>query len=305
VSKILVVDDALADRTLVSGIAAKWCNSKIRQAEDGKSALAMIDHDPPDLILTDLHMPEMDGLELVTAVRKSNPSIPVILMTAKGSEEIAAKALRAGAASYVPKRSIAEDLADTLQQVSSTSRGERTHGRLMHHVSATDTSFSLFNDRGLIRITVDQVLNMLCCLPLRDQTERLRVGIALEESLNNAYFHGNLNVQEEAGNDKRRYAEIAAGRRVESPFANRRIRLRVIIDRDHAEFIVQDDGEGFDWNRWMTLHDDDQPGTRGIALMRSIMDDVEFNSSGNQVTLRKEKYTQSDDDAVEDGDDGI
>jgi len=294
VSTILIVDDALADRTLVSGIASKWHDSEIRQAEDGRSALAMIDQDPPDLILTDMHMPEMDGLELVTAVRESNPSIPVILMTAKGSEDIAARALKAGAASYVPKRRIADDLLDTLQQVSSTSRGERTHGRLMHHVSSTDTHFSLFNDRGLIRVTVDQVLNMLCCLPLRDQTERLRVGIALEEALNNAFYHGNMQVQDIAGDDKSQYASSAAQRRLEAPYSDRRIHLQIMINRDQAQFVVEDDGNGFDWKHWMSLHDADQPGARGIALMRSIMDEVAFNDAGNKVTLRKSRFVADD-----------
>ena len=98
-SRILVVDDALSDRTLVSGIAAKWGDSQVLQAEDGQAALTLIEQDPPDLILTDMHMPQMNGLELVTAVRETNPSIPGILITAKGSEDIAARALRAGAAS--------------------------------------------------------------------------------------------------------------------------------------------------------------------------------------------------------------
>lgn len=297
-STILVVDDALSDRTLVSGIAAKWSDSRILQAEDGRVALAMIEQDPPDLILTDMHMPEMDGLELVTAVRETNPSIPIILMTAKGSEEIAARALRAGAASYVPKRRLAQDLIDTIRQVHNTSRGERTQVRLMHHATSTDTTFVLFNDRGLIRAAVDQVLNMLRCLPLRDQTERLRVGIALEEALNNASYHGNLQVRDEAGDDKRRYPEVAGQRSFTDPWKARRIHLRINIDRNVAEFTVRDDGDGFDWQHWMSLPDDDQSDTRGIALMRSVMDEVTFNETGNQITLLKHRFVDvlGDDD---------
>ena len=71
----------------------------------------------PLAVLTDLDMPEMNGLDLVVALRREHPSIPVILMTAFGSEEIAIQALQSGAASYVPKRALARDLIATLQDV--------------------------------------------------------------------------------------------------------------------------------------------------------------------------------------------
>ena len=75
---------------------------------DGREALAAIQRDPPDLVLTDLQMPEMNGLELVVAIRTTYPAIPVILMTAHGSEEIAMEALQKGAASFVPKKNLAQ-----------------------------------------------------------------------------------------------------------------------------------------------------------------------------------------------------
>ena len=81
---------------------------KVLYAENGREALTRLQEQAPDLVLTDLHMPEMDGLELVVEVRKSCPLVPIILMTAFGSEEIAIQALQKGAASYVPKRNLAQ-----------------------------------------------------------------------------------------------------------------------------------------------------------------------------------------------------
>src|ERR1700676_702922 len=78
----------------------------VEMAANGRAALDAGDKHLPDIVLTDLMMPEMDGLELVKQLRRSRPGLPVILLTAEGSEEIAATALRAGAVGYIPKKNL-------------------------------------------------------------------------------------------------------------------------------------------------------------------------------------------------------
>src|SRR5262245_17181521 len=111
VTTILVVDDSPLDQRLAGGLLEKHFNCTVRYAADGKEAVGQMAQELPDLVLTDLQMPQMDGLELVQVVKTEFPVVPVILITAHGSEEIAAQALRRGAASYVPKRRLAQDLA--------------------------------------------------------------------------------------------------------------------------------------------------------------------------------------------------
>src|SRR5262245_3699813 len=113
---VLVVDDNPMDRHLAGGLVEKAGLTSL-YAANGLEALKAIERDRPDLVLTNLLMPELDGLELVKAIREAHPLVPVILMTAFGSEDIAIEALRKGAASYVPKRNLAHDLADTLERV--------------------------------------------------------------------------------------------------------------------------------------------------------------------------------------------
>ena len=111
--KVLVVDDNPVDRRL----ASKCVEGEGMQAvfaENGREALEVIARELPDFVLTDLDMPEMNGLELVKATQKLYASIPVILMTAKGSEDIAAEALQAGAASYVAKRNLNQRFKESL-----------------------------------------------------------------------------------------------------------------------------------------------------------------------------------------------
>src|SRR5262245_3207159 len=114
---ILVVDDSPVDRRLVSGLLSKNAYLTIETAASGPDALSAIERSVPDLVVTDLVMPGMDGFELVAKVRGLHPLVPVILMTSMGNEEIAGRALQEGAASYVPKRSLAQKLLDTVQRV--------------------------------------------------------------------------------------------------------------------------------------------------------------------------------------------
>ncbi|MEO8269877.1 MAG: response regulator, partial [Aureliella sp.] len=109
---ILVVDDsptqALCMRRLLQGCF------DVMTVANGKLALAAIHEKVPDLVVTDLHMPEMDGLELVEALREEHPALPIVLTTSQGSEEIAWQALRRGASSYVPKRHLRKELLPTV-----------------------------------------------------------------------------------------------------------------------------------------------------------------------------------------------
>ena len=288
--KVLIVDDAKADRVRASGIIARWRECEIIEAANGRAAIDKVGTHFPDVILTDLHMPEMDGLELVAAVREEHPGIPVILMTAKGSEEIAAQALRQGAASYVPKLRMQDDLVPTLNQVYHTSALAHGQSRLMHYMTESSTSFVLRNDRMLIRACVRHLLNLLRCVPLGDETERLRVGIALHEALENAFLRGNLEIKPSEVTSEVPLNQLISERLQIESIALRRIHVHYHVSRSGAEFTIRDDGPGFDV---ASLWQDDSSGlhnyegNRGLTLMKSVMDSVEFNDLGNEVRLTK------------------
>ena len=135
---VLVVDDSAIDRRLASGLLERDGGYQILLATSGKDALLILKAQPIDLVLTDLQMDEMDGLELVEAVRADYPLTPVILMTALGSEEIAVKALEKGAASYVAKRRLQQDLMEIVQQVIDNSDENRLQSRLMHRLARNE-----------------------------------------------------------------------------------------------------------------------------------------------------------------------
>jgi len=215
-------------------------------------------------------------------------------MTAQGSEEIAALALLQGAASYVPKRRLAEDLVRTVERVLATACDERQRSVLMHHITESETTYILPNEPELLQLLVRQLLNVLRCLPLGDETERLRVGIAVEEALINACHHGNLELPAGSAADRKGYDELARKRSLEPPYCDRHIYVRAHITRSEAVFVIRDEGPGFDSKRFLPaspLADADKGFGRGITLMRAVMDEVAYNAAGNEVTLVKRGVT--------------
>ena len=87
VKKILVVDDNPVDRHLVGSLLGKIPSWQIEFAVDGAAALSQIATSNPDIIVTDMRMPYVDGLELVKKVREDHSHIPVMLITSQGSEK--------------------------------------------------------------------------------------------------------------------------------------------------------------------------------------------------------------------------
>jgi CheY-like chemotaxis protein len=292
VSTVLVVDDSPIDRRLAGGLLEKQFGCTVRYAADGKEALAQMAQELPDLVLTDLQMPEMDGLELVTAVKRDYPLVPVVLMTAQGSEEVAARALREGAASYVTKRRLADDLLPTAQRILLGSHEDRMHSQLMHYLESSEAVFVLRNDPGLIKALVAHVQQELRCLPLGDETERLRVGLALEEALTNACYHGNLEMGTPGKSDREAFEQRARERLATAPYRDRKIHAMVRISRAEAVFVVRDEGPGFNPSAISDVPDAARDTGRGIVLMRTIMDEVRYNAAGNEVTLVKRCVTE-------------
>jgi CheY-like chemotaxis protein len=288
---ILVVDDSPLDRRLVGELLAKDADVQVRYAVHGADALATMAQSLPDVVVTDLLMPELDGLGLVAAVRKLYPLVPVILMTSQGSEEIAVHALQQGAASYVSKRLLPQYLGDTIQKVLSVSLRDRSYFRLMGCIQRTESTFLLENDPALFGPLIMYLQEGASQIGVCDEADRVRVGIALEETLANALYHGNLEVSSELReSDTDAYYEMAEKRRHQSPYQERRIVVQAKLACHEAVFVVRDEGSGFDVS---ALPDPTDPSNlekvsgRGIFLMRSFMDQVFYNAAGNVVTLIK------------------
>ncbi len=117
--KILVVDDSSLMRSFAKGSLKQLKLNNVDEAENGEEALVKLKKDMYDLVLSDLHMPNMNGLELLKAVRSDSnlKDIPFIMMTLDGKKDILLEAVKEGLNDYLMKPVTAGDLSQKLKKV--------------------------------------------------------------------------------------------------------------------------------------------------------------------------------------------
>lgn len=294
--KILVVDDSPMDRALVEGILKKDPRMKVRTAEDGSAALAILGDDQPDLVITDLQMPELDGLQLVTVMRVHYPRVPVILTTAYGSEELAIKALEHGAASYVPKSQLAGRLLEVAEQVLALVRAERSYELLSTSMDYVEFRLTLDNDPEATVPVIELLQQLAGSMAICDAGTQLRLGMALEEAIRTCMFRGNLEMVDAellqyTGRDDEA-ARWLAQRRGDERFRGRKLRLVARLTPDRAELELEHDGPPLALHLPATETMSaglEAPSDRCTILMQAFMDEVEFGPGGRKIRLVKNK----------------
>ena len=290
---LLVVDDSPTQASEVRFLLED-AGLEVDTAADGVEALASLNERLPDLIVTDLQMPRMDGLALVKAVRGDHSSVPVVLITAHGSEEIAARRRRAKRHELRPGgRDLGQDLAQVVRQIIAIATPDPDQARLSENVEEIQLHFSIANDNSLVAPLIKRLERAVLELGICSQAELIRMAVALSEAITNAIDHGNLELDSELRQDDERvYHRLGEERRKQSPYRERRVRVGVGVTRSEATFTIRDEGPGFDVTK---LPDPTDPanlcriGGRGLLLIRTLMDDVRFNNAGNEIILLKRK----------------
>jgi DNA-binding NtrC family response regulator len=115
--RVLIVEDDPAQRTGLTQLVTGW-GFAVSNAPDGEAALSQIAMSPPDVILSDLVMPKMGGLDLLRALSQQDHDITVLILTAQGTVDTAVEAIRLGAYDYVAKPIDPQRLRILLDQVS-------------------------------------------------------------------------------------------------------------------------------------------------------------------------------------------
>jgi CheY-like chemotaxis protein len=306
-SLVLVVDDSPVQQLQIQMVLERD-GYRVSLANDGLDALRAIEQERPDIVVTDLQMPNMNGLELVSEIKTRYPNIPVILATAVGSEMIAAAALQKGASSYVPKSDVATGLSPIVYQVLSLSQSARTQREIASRVQNLEITLKLENDETLVPTVIARLEQAAIEVDFCNEMLWMQIAMALDESLVNAIFHGNLEVSSDLRqvDDGKPFVDLVNLRKTIGPYMDRRVTVSMKVDREQATFVISDDGPGFDVS---SLPDPTDPanlekaGGRGLLLIHSFMDSVFHNDKGNQITLTKLKSSGDDDEYDDDDDD--
>lgn len=135
INKILIADDE-TDISLILKLQLEDAGYKTVRVKDGVEALEALAREEFELLLLDIKMPRIDGLQVLKRARESWPSMVVIMMTAHGSEEIAVTAMKDGALDYIAKPFSSEDLLKRVERAIAFNRTLQENQRLQDELAA-------------------------------------------------------------------------------------------------------------------------------------------------------------------------
>lgn len=279
---ILVVDDSQTDRTLVTGLVSTerpgWTVMAVSAAAEGLKVLAS---QSVTAVVTDLFMPEMSGEEFLIEIRRRFPSVPVILITSKGDDEIAARSLELGAVNYVPKRRLADDLVPAIDEVLRGMQEAALARDVLSHLIHSRTVFRIDSDLEQIRSLLHLLRERLKSVPSLQDNQVRELTDAVREALMNAYIHGGR-ISATAALE----SSTAAVGTSQDPQGSSVIELQFSLNEERVRFTITDQGSGFDTSA--LEHEQGSQSGSGFRTMRHHMDGIEFNDRGNQIVLTKQ-----------------
>ncbi len=113
----LVVDDSTTMRQLINMTLKKMGCTTIDEAPNGRVALEKLDAKPYDVVLTDIDMPEMTGLEFIEAARTRHTAVPIVILSTHGDESTRDRGLQLGSNDYLTKPLSGMKLADVMERI--------------------------------------------------------------------------------------------------------------------------------------------------------------------------------------------
>ena len=181
--KVLIVEDDDATRMFFAGVA-KNEGLEVKTAPDGKEGLALFKQFKPDIVLSDIQMPKMDGLQLLEQIRKIDYDALVIIISSMDSPQFTLKALRLRANDYLVKPAMEKDLITLLQKYKDVLATRTKTREVVGLIFRRDLGMKLANDIELVGKVVDRL--MLETEHLIPPSEKLGIHLGLVEIITNS-----------------------------------------------------------------------------------------------------------------------
>jgi len=294
--KILIVEDDPASRLFLSEVM-KGLRHDVAAAEDGKIGLEVFDKFKPDLVFSDIRMPNMDGLELLARIRKLSSDAIVVMTTAFGSEEYTVKALRLRANDYLLKPIRREDLLGIIQKYSTVVASRTLESEILGKIVRRESTIKIDNRLDLVGKIADRL--MLDTGNAISKKDRLGVHLGLVELLMNAMEHGNLEITYEEKTAALEaipdaWMRLLSERLSQPTLASRIVTIDFKMNQEICEWIITDEGNGFNWKSLPDpLAEENllESHGRGIMLSRMQFDEFQYIGNGNTVHVKKKTLT--------------
>jgi CheY-like chemotaxis protein len=290
--KILIAED-MEDSRFYLQTLLEGRGYQVAAAENGKSAIHLFQENDFDLIISDIRMPEMDGLSMLRTIKKSHPQTPVIIISAYRELENVIEALRYGACDYITKPYEEKQVFDSIDRVSRLTDIETIEKNFTGHLRHEFRSFDFETHPDEVNEMAHYLCRNLTLLGLKAEVQSLQV--SLIEALTNAVYHGNLELSstmKKGGdiNTFKTYREAALEKLKLAPYKTRKVRVEYSLDQQKVQFVIRDEGPGFDPSKLADPTDPEsflKPSGRGLLMIRTFCDEVNWNKTGNEITLVK------------------
>jgi len=261
-AKILVVDDEEVIRVTLKRILESdtVSTTSTKSAEEG---LDLFRKGAFDLIITDVKMPGMDGMEFLKTVKEINPEVPVILITGFATVDLTKEALQNGAYGFITKPFDIENILEVVEN-GLTFIKEIAKNKEVAAYGKCAFTIELPSRLGLMGGLIYYVVEQLKLMDYPRSVISNEIVTALREAIKNAIIHGN-----ERNPDKNVY-------------------VHTTVDHEKVEMVVRDQGAGFDPNELPEINEEEggeKKQAGGILIIKGHMDEVKFNVVGNEVTM--------------------
>ena len=250
--KVLIVEDDAPSRGFMKDTIESQ-GHEAHVAENGLLGLEAFIKINPHLVLSDIQMPEMDGLQLLEKIRKLSPNVIVVMVTAFGCEEYAIKAMELRANNYLKKPVLHEELLPLLKKYASLIDKPTTSEQPPKVNKTSSFKIKLDSDVKKVPDLVDWLVKT--AENILDESGALDAKIGLVELLTNSIDHGNLGSAED-------------GEPINNFLINsRKVSIEYKTGDTYCEWIISDEGRGFDWKSYMARLDADPLGQEGKGLL--------------------------------------
>lgn len=262
--RVLVVDDEPMLREVLTAFLTRQ-ELDVTPAESGQQALELFGQSPFNLVISDLRMPGMDGMQLLHAIKGLNPKVPFILISGYGEIPTVVESLKAGAENFLTKPLELAVLSKVVAQslsLAATQAPPLLQQASMRQLTQLETPSRFEYIREMVSLIAQSALNVGFVEGDLDNNLKL----ALVEALTNAMEHGN-----------RWNPDLL-------------VSLEVELTCQCLKVTISDQGPGFNLASLPDPTDPEQllcERGRGVFLMRAIMDEVAYNAQGNQVSMVK------------------